>query len=437
MYPDADLATFETAEGDNDYSDWLLDNSVRVAEYWWKEPVKKTLCMLKDGRVLFKDDLDKEELAYVAPYVQQEREVDTHQIYWCKTNGAEIIKAKTEWAGHYFPIIECCGEEVFVEGERKLRSAIRFAKDPQRLYNWSRSTAVETLALAPKQPWIATPEAIEGFENSWQDAHRKPMPYLLYNKGEERPDRQISGIPDSGAYQEAMAAADDIKATTGRYDASLGARSNETSGRAIMARQAEGDSATYIYHDNLKRSVAFTGKVLVDLIPKIYDTQRVVRLLNEDGTEAWQEINVLHPITGEVMANDISKGKFDVVADVGPAYKTQRIEAANSMLQFMQIFPPAAQIIGPMLAHNMDWPQAPEIAQKLEAMMQPQGPPQPSPQEQMDMQKKQLDIEGKQLTNQGTQLLNHQRTIDIQEDMNQKARDEIAREIIVRGGMNG
>jgi hypothetical protein len=253
------------------------------------------------------------------------------------------------------------------------------------------------------------------------------------------PQRMAGAAPDIGSSQLSMAAADDIKATTGIYDASLGARTNETSGVAIMARQSQGDSSTYIFHDNLKRAVQYTGRILVDLIPKIYDTQRVVRLLEEDGSEAWAEINVLDPYTGEVIANDISKGKFDVVADVGPAYMTKRIEAANSMLQFMQAFPPSAPVIGPMLAQNMDWPQAPEIAQKLEALANPQ-PAQPSPEQQMQMQKMQLEIANKQQNLQsgeldmvGKQLLNQKRQFDIQDELNEKARDEIAREMLLRG----
>jgi len=411
-YPDAATSGFDSSIGEAS-ADWFTSEGVRVVEYFERSTEKKTLLLLQDGKTVFADDVPAEALKQGREMgaIVKEREVDYPKITWYKATGAEILDRK-DWAGKYIPVIPVLGEETWVDGRRVLRSAIRWAKDPQVLYNWARSNAVETLAMAPRQPFIGTPKMFEGHEHQWAQAHRKPMPYLLAN-----PDPQVSGVLpqrqmmsniDTGALQEAQMAADDIKATTGIYDASLGARGNETSGRAIIARQSEGDNATFIFTDNLGRAMKQAGRILVDLIPKIYDTERVVRLMNQDGSEGWATINQQDPMTGQKM-NDLSVGKYDVVVDVGPSYKTKRLEAADGMIQLSQAAPQFAQIIIPRIAKNLDWPEADEIAEEMTAMSQPQQGPDPAMQMaemkmqqdqargQIDMAKAQMDMEIKKM----------------------------------------
>jgi len=217
--------------------------------------------------------------------------------------------------------------------------------------------------------------------------------------------RQPPSLPDVGSVQEAQLSADDIKATTGIFNASLGAEGNETSGVAIRARQVEGDTATYVFHDNLAKAVRYTGEILVDLIPRIYDTERVVRILNEDGAEGWARINAKDPMTGQTIT-DLTVGKYDVVIDAGPSYQTQRIEAADGMLRFMQSFPQSGLVIAPRLAKVLDWPEAQEIAAELQQILQPGQ----DPNAEAEAQKTQLDLEGKQLVNQ-------QRTLNLVKEL--------------------
>lgn len=384
-YPESEEVSFDEMS-DKDVS-WIEEDELRIAEYWWVKEVDAEIAMLQNGMTV-----DLAEVDVPPEMILKQRKAKRKKVQWVVTNGYEILEGPTDWSGKFIPIIPVCGEEVWIEGRRYYRSAIYHAKDPQRLYNWARSTACETLAMAPRQPWVTTPGAIAGFENDWAEANKRPLAYLLHNDGFAPPTRQGPTFPDNGSMSEAMASADDIKATTGIYDASLGARGNETSGRAIIARQQEGDTATFVFHDNLNKALKYAGKILVDLIPKVYDTQRVVRLLNPDGTEGWQTVNAQMP-DGSTM-HDLSAGSYDVVVDTSANYQTKRLEAADSMAQFIQAFPPAAQVVGPRLAKNLDWPEADAIAQELAALSQ--GGQQNPQQQQAAMQQQQMAMQAQQ-----------------------------------------
>ena len=353
---------------------------------------------------------------------KRERKAKDEQVKWCKLTGSQILEGPQDWAGRYIPIIREIGEEIWIDGKRVLRSATRQARDPQRLYNWGAANAIEVLALGPKQPYLVTERQIEGYEADWNNAFRRPSAYLKYNSDPTAggvPQRQSLDVSTVGITNFLMVASDDIKSTTGLFDASLGKQGNETSGRAIIARQREGDTATYVFADNQVKAIRYTGKILVDLIPRIYDTERVVRLMGDDlkksmgqgqqqqqitvapdGNSAWVKINIVDPATGEIIANDLSLGKYDVVVDAGPGYMTRRMEAADGMVQLAQAAPQILPVLVPRIAKNLDWPDSQEIAEEVKQMTQPQQPP-PDPRIELDMAKGKLDLQGKQLDNQG------------------------------------
>lgn len=380
-YPDASTADFEGSQETEDWlTQWWDGETVRIAEYWVKKPEKKTIALLGDGQVVdFQDGMP----------VSRTRVVETFKVCCYKLNGVEVLEDVQEFAVGYIPIIPVVGEEVHI-GDRIVRHGIvRFAKDPQRMYNYWRTTGVESIALAPKAPWLLTPQMIEGHKGMWEMANKGNPPYLLYNADPQSnrvPQRQQPPTPPAAMWQEAAVAADDMKATTGIYDASLGAQGNETSGRAIMARQQEGDTGSYVYMDNLARAIRYAGKILVAMIPKIYDTQRVVRLLGEDDTEDFVELNV--PVQDEagnvtyatvltdkqgreIYKPTLDAGEYDVEIVTGPSYATKRIEAADSLLSFAQAVPQAGAVIGDLIARNMDWPGAEQMAERLKKLLPP------------------------------------------------------------------
>jgi hypothetical protein len=257
---------------------------------------------------------------------------------------------------------------------------VRYAKDPMRMYNYWQTAITEKIALAPKSPFIGTTEQFKGLEHIWNKANQLNVPYLPYNPDPAtpgvKPERQRPADINQAEIIQAQQSIEDIKATIGIFDASLGAQGNETSGRAIMARQREGDTATFAWIDNLSRAIEHTGRILIDLIPRIYDTQRAVRILGEDGSDkiiTVNEINITNRWTGEYeVLNDLSVGKYDVRVTVGPSYATRRIEAADSMMQFVQAFPAAGAVVGDLIAKSMDWPGAEDIAKRLKAALPPE-----------------------------------------------------------------
>jgi len=407
LYPDAVPANWESSYAD-DQSQWYTGEHVRVAEYWYKEEYEKLIYQLESGEVVsaeeVKDAINEDEGGKFLIDAQtgqpvrivKERKATCNKIKWCLMTGHKILE-KADRDGRYIPIVGVWGDERWVDGTMIYKSAIRDAKDAQKIYNWMRSTAIETVAQAPRQPYMVTDAMIDGHEAEWDDMHRVPKPYLKVNATPDGlPTRLGGSVPDIGAQTEASISADDIQSTTGLFNASLGARSNETSGRAILMRQREGDVATFVYMDNLSRALRHAGRIMVDLIPYIYDTERVVRVLGEDGAEEFHEVNktVLNQ-AGKQVINDLTRGKYDVVVNVGPAYSTQRVEAADAMMQFAQMNPQFGQNFMDLIAKNLDWPGAEEIAKRAKKLLPPglieQDLNDLSPEEQQAMQQQQQE----------------------------------------------
>lgn len=369
-----DVGSFDGEVGQNDDEDLI-----RIAEFWHVDEVSEKLLMLSDGSVLTEEEYTKPHpeigiplkdiLADLGVVVARERKSSKRVVkqYIC---GSEIIETN-DWAGKWIPIVPVFGDEVFCNGKRYLKSLIRDAKDSQQNFNYWRSGATEAVALGPKTPFIGPSGAFDSAAGKWATANVKNHPYIEYDGGIAPQRQPFVGVP-AGMLQEAMNASDDMKAIIGIYDASLGARSNETSGKAIMARQREGDVSTFHFIDNLAKSIAHTGRILVDLIPKIYDTERVIRVIGADGESKNVPLKQQTEHKGVQRIFDLGVGKYDVAVDTGPSFTTQREEAAQQMIELIRGYPNAAPIIGDLLAKNLGWPDADEIAKRLKAMLPPQ-----------------------------------------------------------------
>ncbi len=362
---------------------WIEDETVMVAEWWKREPIEKEIVKLSNGHVYAAEDLaqDMDLQALIEAGTLQvvgTRKTRSHKVTQIIMSGADILE-KNDWPGCYIPIIPVYGDEIVVEGKRYFQSLIHSAKDAQRMFNYWRTTSTELVALAPRVPWIGRKGTFDSDVDRWATANTTSHSFLEYDG--EAPQRQPLDVgPAAGALQEALNASDDMKAIIGIYDASLGARSNETSGKAIMARQREGDVATFHFIDNLARAIRHTGRILIDLIPKVYNAERVIRVLGEDGSPRSVQVNSgqPQPVMGPdgkpqvdeygqaIMAmHDLTVGKYDLTVTTGPSFTTRREEAAMQMTEFVRAFPAAAPVIGDLLAQNLDWPGADEIADRL------------------------------------------------------------------------
>lgn len=358
---------------------WVGDDRIRIAEYWYKKPVKKFLVQLSDGSVEEAEDLlgrSDDELRALG--ITNYREVTTHDVYQVIVSATEILRAPKKWPGKYIPIFIVTGEEMPVEDRIHRAGVVRRAKGPQKMYNLMRSTAAEVIALAPKQPYIATLKQIGKYQTMWQQANQSATSVLITDVDPDFPggipSRQRPADPPAAIWQEAAMASEDIKSVTGIYDAGLGAASNETSGKAILARQKQGDIANSDYAKKLGMVVSLCGRALVDLIPRIYDTERVIRLMGEDGEFKFETINqsgVMEDGSSGVL-NDISTGRFDVRIKTGPSYASRRIEAADKMFDMLNANQNYWPIIGDLVFANLDFPEAEKIAKRLKKAVPPE-----------------------------------------------------------------
>lgn len=378
-YPEADLKGWE---GNDSHALWMEDGTIQVAEYWRKVPETRTILLMSDGTTLDEDDVEsiKDELAAAGVNVVKSREVEGYKVEQYILGGGGVVEGPNEYPGKFIPIVPCWGDLMNIDGEWRYSGLVRFAKDAQRIHNYQLTTAIEAVALTPKAPYLVTPAQIKGLESVWAGANAENLPYITYNPDPQAPGGIPQRQPPPAVPQSQLALAqisgDELKATTGIYDASLGARSNETSGKAILARQNEGDTANYAYIDNLGRALSFTWEILLDLIPRIYDTKRTIRILGEDGAEKWATLNetVLDQQTGqEVVKYDLGKAKFDVAFTVGPTFQTARMELADSLMGLSQANPQVGLMLSDLVVRNLDMPGSDEVAKRIRWFLEKNG----------------------------------------------------------------
>jgi len=369
-FPDVDMLGWESST-----SNWVQDKGekIKIAEYFYKETEKATLCLLDDGSVVWESELQE------GMNVVDTRESEKDVVRWCFLGGdAKEPLEEREWAGAYIPVIPIWGDVKWVNGKRELISLIRYAKDSQRMLNFWRSSETELLSLQNKAPFVLTNTQVEGHEQEWAGANATNLPYITYNSDPSaaRPQREgFAGAP-TGVLAAAQNVAQDMMDTIGIQKAGLGQPSNEQSGRAIIARQREGDTSTYHFIDNAARADRYCGVILVDLIPKIYDTPAIVRTLGLDGTEKMVSINQPSKEKGEYgeaidKFYDLNVGRYDVVVNSGPSYNTRRQESVEAMSQILQGNPQLMGIAGDLFIKAMDWPGSEEIAERIKKTLPP------------------------------------------------------------------
>ena len=372
LYPDADDGgTSFTQRGTGDsQSEWITKEDIRLAEYYYTVKEKAKLYLLSDGTATFADDKDFfTRLANYGIEVVDTRDSYKKTIKYCKLTAVEVLEER-DWAGKYIPIVPVYGRHIVIGDKRKKFGMIRYAKDPQRMYNFWQTSITEGVALAPKAKWLLAEGQDEGHENDWTNANIKSFPLLRYKQTDidgrpaPPPTRLQPEPPQAGIMAAAMGVDNDIKAIMGVFDpAQLG--QGNISGKALNGQQQQVDLTNFDYYDNLTRSISHIGKICLDLIPKIYDTERVMRIIGDDGKPELLTINQRDSV-GRVL-NDISVGQYDVVMETGPGYNSKRQEAVDNMLPLLSAAPELMQVAGDLVFRNMDWPGADIIADRLAA----------------------------------------------------------------------
>jgi Phage P22-like portal protein len=444
QYPDAaPISTLQSlGVGDQSISNWLNEDTVRIAGYYYIEYDVTTLNLYPGNATAFEGTPEDRELRAVYGKPKRSRESERPRVKYCKINGYEILEEK-EWAGKWIPVIRVVGNEFEVDGRLYVSGLVRNAKDAQRMYNYWVSQEAEMLALAPKAPFIGYGGQFEGYEDKWKTANTNNWPYLEVNPdvtdGQGAvlplPQRAQPPMASSGLLQAKAGASEDIKSTTGQYNASLGMTSNERSGKAILARQREGDVGTYHYGDNLTRAVRHVARQLVDLIPKIYDTQRIARIIGEDGETKMVKINPdqPEPVNKIVDQNGVviekiynpGVGKYDVVATTGPGYATKRQEALEAMAQLLQGNPQLWQVAGDLFVKNMDWPGAQEMSKRFAKTIDPKFLSDADENPALQAAQQQMEAMGAEMEQMHTMIQNVGKSIEMQEQQRKDFEAEV------------
>lgn len=370
---------------------WLTKDHIRVAEYFRRVPVDDKLVFMVDPQTkkqstVKASQIPKKLLAMVMEDRKTKtRDITSYKIEWYKIAGDTIIDRK-DWAGKYIPIVRVVGEETKIEGKLDRKGHTRSMKDVQRMYNYWSSAGVEFIALQGKTPWITVAESIEGYETFWSTANTVNHAYLPWNAFTEDgatippPFKPQPPVAAQAYVQGMQIAQNEMMMVTGQYQAQMGENENAKSGIAINARQRQGERATYHYIDGLGIGIQFLGKILIDLIPKIYDTERVIKIMGEDGTESNVTIDPEAKAALTEKKDDKAEGKaslifnpnvgeYEVQADVGPSYATKRQDAFNAFVQLASQDKNFMNIAGDIMFKAADFPMADELAKRYRRMI--------------------------------------------------------------------
>ncbi len=431
-YPDFSVEDFDdstTASADG----WFDQDFIRIAVYWVKKPAKRVLALMPDGGISDLTDKDEAEREKIGREAKRVESRDSFKVCRYLITACHVLE-EDDWPGMNIPIVPVLGEEIKINKRTVRHGLTRFARDPQRMVNYYSSAEAEVVALQPKSPWIGTETNFEKYKNIWATANTEAHNYLPYTpdqkNGGQAPQRVQPPVSSQGISEGLDRAVNDMKGVIGIYDAGLGNKSNETSGKAILARQREGDIGSAVYNDNWSRSIRRTGAILIDLTPHVYDTERMIRIMGEDGKVDLKWINKptgmqeMDPATGKPrqapkIENDVTIGAYDVVLETGPSFSTKREEAKDSMNAFFQAVPEARAVGMDLFAQSQDWPMADEFGKRFEAtapdpvkkliakQKQERGeeeqPDPPSQSDQMQQQAAMLQLQEQQLKNQKLQ----------------------------------
>jgi hypothetical protein len=384
-YPDCEPIDWPINTGSN----WIKGDSIRVAEYFRVEDKKDVLYALDNGETLKKSDLEKDVVTELELRVKsgevKKRDIKGAQVKWYLIAGNKVLDRK-DWLGKYIPIVRVVGEEKEIDGKLDRKGHTRAMKDAQRMYNYNSSASVEYGALQTKTPIIAAAEAIEGYETYWNRANTENLPYIPWNHKDEegnpipQPNRMNPPAASQLFLQGMEVASREMNMSSGQYDAQFGNNPSAQSGKALNALQRKGDTATFHFIDNVARAIKYTGKILVDLIPKVYDTARVVRILGEDGADSMVQIDPEMETSYEKRKtpNGIeeiynpSVGRYDVAVAVGPSYTTRRQEAFDALNELASRNPKLMDVAGDLIMKAADFPMAEELAERLAKTLPPE-----------------------------------------------------------------
>lgn len=416
LFPNVDID--QSFNISRDSYGWMTDKEVRVAEYYERVPFEKTIAKMSDGNVIDWNDAAKEIDEHLersgldadkAARMVETRIVLKWRVMWCKVNGGAVLEGPIYYDWARIPLVRCPGRYINIEGRKKLQSLVRHAKDAQRSYNSRVSDMIERSALTPKAPYLVTEIMVKGYEDQWSQANTSARPYLPYNVDPKAgaaggmPTRTPPLDMPTGALALAQAAAGDIQATTGFFDPALGNADdmNRVSGKALVQHTRRSDLGSFEFVDGFGDALQLTWEIMVDMIPTVYDAERVERIIGSDGVEKMVRLNATEKKSEGDVLHDLKEGAYDCKVTIGPSYQSARQETLDTLISAAEVIPAFAGVAADLIAKNMDTPDASELSRRLRIPLIQQGivqptdeekknlppPPQPDPLQQAELQR--------------------------------------------------
>jgi len=392
-YPGAAKSDLSQLDAQSYLAEWQQRDSIRVADYWVREPYTREIAQMSDGRIIeITDDSTKvfDELLEAGIEVVNTRKEMSYKVMHYKISAGQVLSGPHEWAGNKIPVVVVFGYNIWTSNQHYYQGMVRRAKDPQRILNYATSQAIETVALTPKDPYWVTPRQIKGHYAQMRNFNVTNAPFLTYNADPLAPGAPTRGgapaVPEALIMQINQAAGD-IEAVTGFYGASLGNdNGTDQSAQAILALQRKGNIGTHELTDNLVKAVQYTAEILIDLIPKVYDGERILDIISDDGQASPVTLNqtIIDRQSGqEVILNDLSIGKYSVVAKTGPSFETQRNETLRTLVELAKTNEVFARLSPDLIAKTLDFEGAEKLAERTRTEMINQGIEQLTEEEQM------------------------------------------------------
>ena len=307
--------------------------------------------------------------------IEEKRESKKHKIMHYKIAGDYVLD-ESEFPSDQLPLVFVDQNSYYDKnGKQICRSFFGDCKDTQRYINYLRTQSAYILKISRYDQFIGSKKNVQGLDTqrNWQDPNNT-QGLLAYDESPNghKPEQIRPPELSQSLLTQYQLAIEDLYTSTGLYPTRMGQTGNEVSGAAIDARTRQGSYPTFVAFNSVNRAIATGGEIVNEMIPRVYDSERVIALMTPDEGLKNITVNRQADEYGELIENDIRKGTYEVRLKPGPSYEGQKQEALQSLQQILQADPQAFGLIADLYAENLPLMNTIEIKNRLKTLVPPQ-----------------------------------------------------------------
>lgn len=352
------------------------DDDIVIGQYYCIREEKAELHLLSNDKIMRADQFDpvKKDMEAAGVTIVRSRERSIPVCYIRKFDGADWLGDEETTVFAYIPLVPVYGHYDVIEGERSYFGVTEKLKDPQRIYNYAKSREISEGALAPIEKIAATKAQVAGHEAQNSTLNNDHNPLFIYNPDAKAPPpfKLQGNQPNANLALTQQGAALDIQEISNSYNPARGQGLAGHSGVAYEMLQNKSNLSSISFVKALKLAVHLTAKIIIDAIPKVYDTRsRQVRLLNEDGSSQYKSINeeIYSPGEEPKVLRDLSQGHYDVVITTGKTFASRKTEGVEALMTVAQAYPAILDEGADILIKSMDAPYINQLSDRIRAQM--------------------------------------------------------------------